>query len=132
MANKGFLLYLKPHQHAFLKMTAAKNGTKITTILRDLIDDQINEQYPAVEYKQKHEELLREIEVVEMMIQESETIKDHENFLQTELERIIPNLAEGTLPTPELASYVSNQLGLSWKDFWAIVEGYRETGRVEV
>ena len=130
--NKGFLLYLKPHQHAFLKMTAARKGTKIATLLRDLIDDLIIEEYPAIEYQQKHEDLLREIEVVEMMIQESENIRGHEDFMQKELERIVPNIAKGAEPTPELASYVSNQLGLAWPEFWDVVEKYRETGRVEV
>jgi hypothetical protein len=59
-------------------------------------------------------------------------MEDHNQWVREELERIVPNLAEGRDPTPELAKYVSSKLGLSWPDFWSVVEQYRETGKVEV
>jgi len=85
-----------------------------------------------VEYERRRDELKQEIKVVELLIEEASAMEDHEKWIRNELERIVPNLAKGADPTPELASYVSKRLGLSWQDLWAVVEEYRETGKLEV
>lgn len=130
--DKGFLVYIPLYQHAYLKMVAGRDGTKMVSIIRRLLDEEIRKEYPVVEYETRREELTRELEVVELMIQESSYMKDHQEWVQGELERIVPPLAGGSDPTPELADYVSARLGLSWQDLWSVVEQYRETGRVEV
>jgi hypothetical protein len=130
--NKGFPAYLPEYQHKYLDMVSTKQGITKTEYLRRILDDKIKEEYPVVEYERKREELEKELAVVKLLIEESGQIKDHEDWVRSELERIIPSLAKGVEPTPELATYVSSRLGLSWPNFWSVVEQYRETGKLEV
>jgi len=129
--NKPLPTYLPEYQHQYLNMTCTKQGITKTEYIRRMLDDKIRHEYPVVEYERRRDELQQELEVVELLIQESSYMKDHEDWVRGELERIVPNLAKGADPTPELASYVSSRLGLSWQDFWNVVEQYRETGELE-
>jgi len=131
-SNKPLPTYLPEYQHQFLNMTSIKQGITKTEYIRRILDDKIRQEYPAVEYERRRDELKQEIKVVELLIEEASAMEDHEKWIRNELERIVPNLAKGADPTPELASYVSKRLGLSWQDLWAVVEEYRETGKLEV
>jgi len=113
-------------------MVCRKKGITKTEYIRRMLDDQIKEDYPVVEYERRRDELQKELKVVELLIEESSYMKDHEQWVLSELERIVPNLAKGANPTPELATYISSRLGLSWQDLWMVVEQYRETGKLEV
>ncbi len=130
--NKGFPTYLPEYQHKYLDMECHKLGIKKTEYIRRLLDEKIKEEFPVFEHERRRELLTKELEVVELLIEESEQMEDHNQWVREELERIVPNLAEGRDPTPELAKYVTGKLGLSWPDFWNVVEQYRETGKVEV
>jgi len=130
--NKGFPTYLPEYQHKYLDMVCNKMGIKKTEYIRRILDEKIREEFPVVEYENRRNELKKELNVLELLIQEAEGMKDQEDWVKKELERIVPNLADGNEPTPELAKYVSTKLGMSWKDLWNVVEQYRETGEVKV
>lgn len=130
--NKPLPTYLPEYQHQYLGMVCRKKGITKTEYIRRMLDDQIKEDYPVVEYERRRDELQKELKVVELLIEESSYMKDHEQWVLSELERIVPNLAKGANPTPELATYISSRLGLSWQDLWMVVEQYRETGKLEV
>lgn len=130
--TKGLLVHLPEYQHAYLKMVSHRDNKKMVAIVRGLIEREIQKEYPATEYERRKQELQQELEVVDLMIQEADNFRGHEEWVQSELERIVPRLAEGANPDHKLADYVSSRLGLSWKDFWSVVENYKETGKVEV
>ncbi|WP_321422793.1 hypothetical protein [uncultured Methanobacterium sp.] len=130
--NKGLPTYLPEYQHKYLDMECHKLGIKKTEYIRRLLDEKIKEEFPVFEHERRRELLTKELEVVELLINESEQMENHAQWVKKELERIVPNLAKGNEPTAELAKYVSSKLGLAWPDFWCVVEQYRETGKVEV